>query len=158
MSDTSTLPDEFADLGYPGKRQPKNRKPKGDAVPVEEGNTWDAKPVFYLIGGRRQEFFLIGHLARALGYSVQSIRAWEAAHLLPRTPFRSPRASGMMAGGKSDKGKRLWTRRQIEDILEVARIHNVIVNREAPTPGFAADVTPRFVTERENVLSGGDGE
>lgn len=131
----------FADLDYPGRRKPVNRERK--LVPVDTP-LWDAKPVYYLVGGERREFFLIGALAKALDYSVQSIRAWEAAGLLPVTPFRSPRTKRPVAGGKSNKGKRLWTRTQIDGILALARKHRVILNKQPPTAAFATDVAKLF--------------
>ena len=132
----------FEDLDYPGRRKPLNRQPK-KAAPVETV-LWDAKPVFYLVDGERREFFLIASVAKALDYSVQSIRAWEAQGLLPNSPYRSPRTRKPVAGGRSTKGRRLWTREQIEGILRLAKKHKVILNRQPPTPAFAADVAKLF--------------
>jgi hypothetical protein len=135
--------ERFSDLEqpYPGRRKPVNR----ERAPVSpDSELWDAKPIMYVVGGEKKPFFLIRHLAMALGYSVQSIRAWESAGLLPNTPYRSPRAKGMMAGGRSDKGHRLWTREQIDGILRLAKKHGVILNRTPPTPAFASDVAKLF--------------
>ena len=118
MSNTS-VEERFADLDYPGRRKPVNRDTKAPPPPLEQ--PWDARPVYYKIGGEKQEFFTISHLAKALGYSVQSVRAWEAQSLLPRSQYRSPRTRRPVAAGRSDKGKRLWTRAQIEGILALAR-------------------------------------
>ena len=133
---------KFDDLDYPGRRKPINRdrsKPVAD-----DREVWDARPVTYLVGGEKQEFFLISHLAAALGYSVQSIRAWEAASLLPRTPYRSPNTRGKPQAAGSRKGRRLWTREQVEGIVALANKHKVILNRQAPTPAFARDVAQLF--------------
>jgi hypothetical protein len=130
----------FSDLDYPGRRPPKNRGTAPPPPPVE----WDAKPLYYNVEGKKQEFFIIGHLAKALGYSVQSIRAWEDKGLLPRSPYRSPRTAAPVAGGRSDKGKRLWTREQIEGILALANKHKVILNKKPPTREFARDVAVFF--------------
>lgn len=83
MSDA--VKERFEDLDYPGRRKPVNR---GDNVAPVETQVWDAKPVYYLVDGQKQEFFLISHLAKALDYSVQSIRAWEAQGLLARSTLR----------------------------------------------------------------------
>lgn len=132
----------FGDLDYPGRRKPKNRV---KAAPVVvDTPLWDAKPLYYHVGGVKQEFFVISHLARALGYSVQSIRAWEDRGLLPRSPYRSPRTRGKIGGSGTNKGKRLWTRAQIEAILALARKHRVILNKEPPTRDFARDVAQEF--------------
>ena len=142
----SSVMEKFEDLDYPGRRPPANRTKK-KADPEEE--MWDAKPVYYMVGGEKQEFFLISHLAKALDYSVQSIRAWEAQGLLARTPFRSPRTAKPVAGGRSNKGKRLWTREQVVGIIRIAKKHKVIFpNRKGvkhpPTAAFAAEVGEFF--------------
>lgn len=138
----------FEDLEqpYPGRRKPVNRVP-----PKAENDTpvWDAQPAYYVVAGERREFFYIGALAKAIGYSVQAIRLWEGQGLMPNTPFRSPRTKKPVAGGRSDKGKRLWTREQIEGILRLAKKHNVILPsrkgiRNPPTPAFARDVARLF--------------
>ena len=140
------LPQEFSSLDYPGRMKPKNR----NVVPVApDTELWDAKPVYYLIAGVKREFFTISHLAKALDYSVQSIRAWETQGLLPRTPFRSPRTVRPVAGGRSDKGKRLWTREQIMGIVRIAKKHGVIFPdrkgaKKPPTLGFSAEVADLF--------------
>jgi hypothetical protein len=133
----------FEDLDYPGRRPPKNR---GAAPPPPPPAEWDAKPLSYRIQGEKQEFYTIGHVAKALGCSVQSVRAWEDKGLLPRSPYRSPRTVRPVAGGKSDKGKRLWTREQIEGILRLADQHKVILNKKPPTVAFARDVGTFFAS------------
>ena len=143
---TDALPQGFEMLDYPGKKKPKNR----DVKPVApDKELWDARPVYYLIGGEKQEFFTISHLSKALGYSVQSIRAWEDRGLLPRTPFRSPRTARPVAGGRSTKGRRLWTREQIMGIVRIAKKHRVIFpdrkgHKKPPTLGFSAEVADLF--------------
>jgi hypothetical protein len=140
MSDPVT--DKFGDLDYPGRRKPVNRQARAPAP--EDTPVWDAKPVYYMVGGEKREFFLISHLAKALDYSVQSIRAWEAAGVLPRTPFRSPKTRRPVAGGRSNKGRRLWTREQVEGIVRIAKRHGVIFNKKPPTVAFARDVAQLF--------------
>ena len=145
--------EELADLDYPGRKKPVNRstkKAKGDEA-SSDTQQWDAKPVYYLVGGERKEFFTISHLAKALGYSVQSIRSWENQGLLARSPYRSPRTSAPVAGGRSNKGKRLWTRQQIEGIVRIAKRHKVIFpnrkgDKNPPTPGFAHEVAELFAS------------
>jgi hypothetical protein len=144
MADTALK--EFEDLDYPGRRKPRNRI---SAPPQLEPEAWDSKPVYYMVDGEKREFFLISHLAKALGYSVQSIRAWEAQGLLARSPFRSPRTKRPVAGGRSTKGKRLWTRDQILGIIRIAKKHRVIFpdrkgNKKPPTPRFAQEVGEYF--------------
>lgn len=137
----------FEELNYPGRRKPVNRQPPKSAS--SDTPVWDSRPATYIVpvpggGSEKREFFYIGALAKALGYSVQSIRAWEAQGLLPNSPYRSPRTARPVAGGRSNKGKRIWTRKQIEGILALAQKHRVILNREPPTKGFATDVAKLF--------------
>ena len=117
---------------------------RGDTKAAADKPLWDERPVRYMVSGEVREFYTISHLAAALGYSVQSIRAWEDKGALPRSPFRSPRTAKPVAGGRSDKGKRLWTREQIEGIVRLARRHKVILNKKPPTAAFARDVKVLF--------------
>ena len=140
MSDS--LAERFDDLDYPGRRKPVNRG--GKEKPATDRPVWDDHPVRYMVNGQVQEFYTISHLATALGYSVQSIRGWEAKGTLPRSPFRSPQTKRPVAGGRSTKGKRLWTREQVEGIVRLARRHKVILNKKPPSPAFARDVKVLF--------------
>lgn len=143
---SNTIEERFKDLDYPGRRKPVNRERKHARVEPQE---WDAKPSEYKINGVKQEFYTISHLCKALGYSQQSIRAWEAARLLPPAPFRSPRTKKPVANGRSTKGRRLWTHEAIDGILRLARKHKVILPdargvRHPPTPAFATEVAQMF--------------
>lgn len=142
---SNTIEERFADLDYPGRRKPVNRTPP----PPEDPASWDANPTEYKMGGVKQQFYTISHLSAALGYSQQSIRAWEAAGVMPPAPFRSPRTKKPVAAGKSNKGRRLWTHEAIEGILRLAKKHKVILPdhrgiRQPPTPAFANEVAQLF--------------
>jgi len=133
----------FGNLTVPGKRPLAN-------LPTTVSNpssvpAWDEKPLTYMMSGESRDFFTIGHLAKALGYSVQSIRAWENKGLLPKSPFRSPKPVREMLPGRT-KGKRLWTREQIEGILRIASEEGVILNKKAPNTRFAKRVSDFFMT------------
>ena len=138
----SDLEDPAAERNYPGKKEPKLRsikRPQPDDKPA-----WDESPVYYMVKGERREFFTIRHLAAALDYSQQSIRAWENSGLLAKSPFRSPKPRKPTIGGRNTKGKRLWTREQIEGILRIAKEEGVIVNKQPPTRAFARRVAALF--------------
>jgi hypothetical protein len=124
---------QFESLDYPGRRKPVNR----DKTPVK-GDTplWDAHPIKYIVAGEQREFFYIGAVAKALGYSVQAIRLWESQNLLPNSPYRSPKPKGKAQAAGSHRGRRIWTRKQIEGILAL--------NREPPTRAFSRDVARLF--------------
>jgi hypothetical protein len=117
---------------------------------VPDTAVWDEHPFKARLGGVETDFYLIAHLAKALDYSVQSIRAWEDKGLLPRSGYRSQRPKGKPQAAGSHKGKRLWTREQVEGIVRLARRHKVILNKRAPTQAFARDVQVLFDQLRSN--------
>lgn len=143
MTDDDPALKLFASLDYPGRRKPVGRtKAKADVdTPV-----WSEHPTEYAINGVVQKFYEIGDLAKAIGYSVQSIRAWETAGIFPLAPYRSPRTKAPVAAGTSTKGRRLWTRGHIEAILRVAKKQKVILSphRRPPTVAFARAVEREF--------------
>jgi len=135
----------FEDLEepYPGRRKPVNRDRPTAAA--DDAPLWDAHPVTFAAKGVATEFFYISALAKALDYSIYSVRLWEDRGLLPNSGYRSPRAKGKTPG----KGKRLWTRAQIEAIILVAKKHRVIFPdlkgvKHPPTPAFAREVAQKF--------------
>lgn len=138
------LLDRFSDLpAFPGKRAPVNRStPVVDTSP----QVWDEKPTFYNHKGKLTEFFTISHLSVALGRKPVTIRSWENKGLMPKSPYRSPRPQRGSIPGKEAKGRRLWTRPQIEGILKIAREEQVILNGKPPTPAFARKVSNLFIT------------
>jgi hypothetical protein len=139
-ADTRLTDKFFGDLDYPGRRKPVNRE--GPAAPsYHRDDTWSEKPLKYRFAGQDREFYTISHLARALGYSVHAIRLWETQGLMPRTPYRSPHRGNDL----SPKGKRLWTREQIEGILQIAKEEKVLLNRKPPTKVFALRVLDLFL-------------
>lgn len=138
---TDWLSDKFSDLDYPGRRKPMNRS---YVVNAPEPVGWADKPLVYKVAGMDMEFFTIGHLAKALGYSVQSIRAWENNALLPKSRYRTPSPRAANQPEHLRKGRRLWTREQIEGILRIASEEGVILNKKPPTPAFARRVQTMF--------------
>lgn len=130
---------------FPGFRPPVNRP---DPTPTVEEQGWDYKPVFYFINGENLEFFTIGHLSKALNRSSVTIRSWENKGVLPRSPFRSPAPEVTPTYGTVPKGRRLWTREQIEGILEICKRLRVItdVHQKPPNKQFTAQVTELFLS------------
>lgn len=134
----------FGDLEqpYPGRRKPVNRGKK-EAAPTDRP-IWDGRPTKGLLDGQAVEFFPISAVAKALGYSQNSIRLWETQGLLPKSPYRSQPPRSKPGAKHPTKGRRLWTREQIECILRLAEKHKVILNRQPPTRSFALDVGRAF--------------
>lgn len=89
-----------------------------EAVPTPKnagGELFSRPRTGYQINGRPFECYAIGVLARALDdRKPVTVRMWEREGLLPRTNFRSSKVQG---GGKA----RLYTREQIEGIVEIAK-------------------------------------
>lgn len=134
---------------YPGGREPVNRVKK-DPPPAPPD--WDTKPTILILKGKEREFFTIGDLATALGRSVVTIRSWENKGVLPKTPYRSPTPKGpprqsIAGGGTPTKGRRLWTREQIEGILRICHECRVIIDpkRRPPSEEFTFKVAQLFV-------------
>lgn len=135
------ITERFESLGktFPGRTPPHSQR----AEEPPEPKNWDARPRTILWKGDAREFFMIGHLAAALGRSVQTIRAWESSGLLPKSRYRTaPPPHGV--NGAKPKGRRLWTRMQIEGLLRIAEQEGVILN-DGPPP-------TRAFTERARKL------
>lgn len=131
----------FDGLDYPGRKKPVNRTVKQKE---EKAPDWHEKPIKFMVGGVQREFYTIRHIAAALGYSVQSIRTWENSRLLPKSRYRAPAPRKSGSPAHITKGRRLWTREQIEGILRIASEEGVILNKKPPTARFAVRVQALF--------------
>lgn len=143
MSDPVSDPFEKFMPDFPGKRRPLNRP---DVTPSGQDEfRWDENPKTILHNGVAKEFFTIGHLALALNRATVTIRSWEKKGVLPRSPFRSPPPRVSTVNGEP-KGKRLWTRSQIEGIVQIAKEEGCIVDEKQspPTEKFTTRVQTLF--------------
>lgn len=135
----------FDDLkDFPGNRTPVRRDNADDTEDTDD--EWAEKPVVYNFGGVAREFFTIRHLAAALSRSPVTIRSWENKGVLPKSPYRSPAPKKSSIQTKP-KGKRLWTRAQIEGLLSVAKECGCIVddNQSPPNSEFTEKASQLFV-------------
>jgi len=127
---------------YPGSRPLRqlDEPKKTEALPIDE--EWDTAPVMKTLNGVWTEFFRIGHLAAALGRTPVTIRSWEDKGWLPLSQYRTPPPQREMLPDKESKGKRLYTRRQVEIIIAAAHEYNVLANnaRNADWKGFTRSV------------------
>lgn len=105
---------------YPGTHRPTGRPAGvGSSPPVAY---WDRDPVYKVVDGGYREFFGIRALAEALGRSPKTIYKWEAKGLFPLATF--------VFNASSPQGqRRLYTRRQIEGVLTIARDEGVLDGR-----------------------------
>lgn len=114
-------PSSKPDKDYPGKRAPKNRKQAKLKVVGPQEPQWDDHPRVFLNGGVETEFFQIGALAMALKRKPVSMRKWESEGIIPKANFRTPTPRGTNVPGKAVKGRRLYSRQQIEFLIEAVR-------------------------------------
>ena len=115
---TDPVLSRFEGLGVPGSKPRRSAAPP----PVDEDRpTWGTKPLVRVLNGKEVEFFKLGDLAAALGRRPVTIRSWEASGDLPLSRYRTPPPRGQQVPGKAVIGKRLYTRHQIEVVLDAAR-------------------------------------
>jgi hypothetical protein len=121
---------------YPGSRVPlpsgKETKPTKEVTP----QTWDSRPVWKVISSVKTEFFTIGAVCAALGRPPVTIRLWVKHGHIPDATFRLPDKSGI-------RGRRLYTRKQVEAIIQTAEDHGILGSTRVnwtQHQTFAADV------------------
>lgn len=125
---------------YPGS---KKTLPVGEAQPAqpdENVDSWDARPTKKIVNGKEVEFFTIGAVAKALSKSVVTVRHDIRQGHLPQATFRLPDKT---TNGRVTKGRRLYTRPQIEAVIAVAKAHGILGEKRidwTKHTTFAADV------------------
>lgn len=124
------------DLGefYPGSRHRRRAAPE----PVQPqlplaGADWDERPYRKVIGGREREFFTLGALGKALDRPLVTLRLWIRQGHLPNATYRLPTKqvpvfdeAGTQTSTREQKGRRLYTREQIEAVIRVAAQHGLL--------------------------------
>lgn len=123
---------------FPGSRTPlpTQVESKKKQPAKREVVAWDARPTKKAVNGQMVDFFSIGAVCAAFGRPAVTIRLWIRQGHLPPATFRMPDRNGV-------KGRRLYTREQVEALIEVADAHGI---REAGRVdwskhgGFADDV------------------
>lgn len=111
---------EVAPRGYfPGSRTPLPTEAVTEQpARKRELATWDSRPNRKFVGGTHVDFFAIGAVCAALGRPAVTIRLWIRQGHLPASPFRMPDRNGV-------RGRRLYTREQIEALIVVAEAHGI---------------------------------
>jgi hypothetical protein len=106
----------FGDLpNYPGKRPPKNRA--GTKKDVEADPFAFLRATYYTVRGEKKAFYTVGEVAKALGRRPGTIRMWEMRGIIPTPSFRTAPPEGEQIPGKSLKGRRLYSKQQVELLL-----------------------------------------
>lgn len=113
---TQSLNDLFGDLpDFPGRKPPKNRsasKKEKDDDPFRF-----LRSTTYVVRGESIAFYTVGELAKALGRKPGTIRAWESRGYIPTPTFRTPPPDMAQIPGKTPKGRRLYSKKQVELLI-----------------------------------------
>ena len=124
MSDLQAIFSPLQDEYYPGSKmkrresqEMRRQRVQAEKAQTREEEDWDAHPVEVHVRGVKHEMFRVGALAKALGRDPVTIRAWMRKGWLPRNSYQT----APVVGSRGDAGRRLWTRRQIEGIVQVAK-------------------------------------
>ena len=147
MSLWDKFAEEMQDEYYPGSKQKRRESNEArqerettERAEAKENEDWDAHPwrkhVKFPSGEHKElELFPVGALAKALHRDSVTIRAWIRKGWLPEARYKTPG----MAGTRGNAGRRLWSRAQIEGIVNIAREEGLL--NDSPKP-------PRIVTTR----------
>lgn len=118
---------------YPGSTQPLRRPAEELAARQESearaaGPGWDADPIVMPLRGVLTKFYSIGALGIALKRKSNTLREWEAAGYLPEARWRTP--------GKQPHGSaRLYSRKQVEGLVDIARDEGLFAHLEQDEEG-----------------------
>lgn len=103
---------------YPGKTPPKNR---GRGTRKAHDTLNGARYKVYIINGREEQMFTIGELAKALGKSTPTVRMWENRGWIPKPRYRGAPPKAPQLPGTPPKGRRLYTRKEVEFLIECVK-------------------------------------
>ena len=114
---------------FPGKRPLASTGRHLPPAPERGDEDWDEEPKLLFVNGVQVEFFNIGAVARALGRKPVTIRSWEDKGVIPRSKYRTPAPKKDMVPGKIKRGRRLYTREQIQVLIDAARVTGVLAQQ-----------------------------
>jgi hypothetical protein len=117
----------FGDLpNFPGKRVPKNRPNSTRLIDSGLGDRYNgAKGKEYIINGKKETFYTIGEVCKALGKRPVTLRMWESKGWIPKSSFRTPPPSGVQIPEKATKGRRLYTQQQLDTLIDGVALFNI---------------------------------
>lgn len=95
-----------------------------------------------ILNGNKVRLFYIGSLAKAMNRTTTSIRIWESRGIIPESWF------------KDKFGKRLYTKEQIDIIVQCAEECDIKQGRKMSMTDFSAKCHERF-DELHNKYFGG---
>lgn len=119
----------FADIEAPGEDDPYPNDPQPAHYPGSKKkrravsrrtDPWESFPYMDLtVRGEPRRFYGVGVLAQLLGRKPPAVRKWERLGYIPESRYRSP--------GRGQHGqRRLYTREQIEGLVELAKEEGLI--------------------------------
>lgn len=132
-----SLMESFEDEYYPGSRRKRREsipmrqeRVLAERIQAKQDEPWDARPWrkhIRLRDGREVDLdmFPIRALAKALNRNSVTIRRWIRLGHLPKAKYQTP----PLAGTRGDAGRRLWTRAQIEGIVQIAKEEGLLSDR-----------------------------
>lgn len=131
------IDDAFASLDalYPGSKRTRRSAVESKKPAFEPTANWDQRPYQKVLNGKTQELFAIGGLAAALGRPLVTIRLWIREGKLPQATYRLPTRQipvfapdGKVSHYREQKGRRLYTRGQIEAVLRLMQEHDILLS------------------------------
>lgn len=131
---------EFAAIEqrYPGSNKKITPLPKPQKSLQDDKEAWDYQPRQFVVAGQLRDFYLIGHLAKALNRRPVTLRKWERDGTIPKSKYVAP--------SDDPRGRRrLYTREQVEGIIKIAKEERILDNLNAP-------ITKTRFTERVREL------
>jgi len=132
--------DFFKDLpDFPGRTPPRNRKDSAKRG-VAEDELNGARSKVYRINGADLEFFTVGEVARALNRKAVTVRSWEQRGWIPKVKYRTPAPAGTQLPGKPSKGRRLYSRNQVEFLVEAVERYRLDDTKNPDWVGFRSHI------------------
>jgi len=125
---------------YPG-----NVPPRGRSESNEKDENIDVLPYReYLVGGDPTKFYTVGSLAKALGRSPITVRSWESKGWLPAATFRAPAPRAQQIPGKPSRGARLYSREQIDFLVDAFYRFRLDKVKGHDWPGFRQHIQDNY--------------
>lgn len=90
----------------------------------------------YFLRGEPAVCYSIGSVAKVLGKSQVTIRSWEQKGWMPMPKARTAAPQRPTIEGKAVKGRRLYTRQQVEYLIQAFESANLGDSKKADWPKF----------------------
>ena len=133
MRDPDALDAVIFPGGAPSRRARVERGAPPPETPAVPEPSWDDYPQHKYLRGEQVEMFPVGALAAAIGVTPKAIYKWERLRIMPPSRFRTQAPKASPIPEKTPAGRRLYTRAQIEAVIEAAREANVTMPRRPGT-------------------------